>query len=82
MSPISTQICVPNLVAVRWSCLKKRGGYTQTGRQRETAALYNRLFYIYLRWNFVKNYVVCIFVMMICMVPYDPVKAFHYEVGE
>ena len=32
MSPISTRICVPNLVAVRQSCRKKRGG---TDRQRK-----------------------------------------------
>ena len=48
MSPISTRICVPNLVAVRRSCRKKGvqtdRQYRQTERQRETAALYNRLF--------------------------------------
>ena len=32
MSPISPRICVPNLVAVRRSCRKKRGG---TDRQRK-----------------------------------------------
>ena len=38
MSPISTRICVPNLVAVRQSCGKKIGG---TDRQtKKTAALY------------------------------------------
>ena len=36
MSPISTRICVPNLVAVRRSCRKKMGG---TDRQtKKTAA--------------------------------------------
>ena len=34
MSPISTRICVPNLVAVRRSCRKKKGG-VQTDRQRK-----------------------------------------------
>ena len=34
MSPISTRICVPNLVAVRRSC-RKRGGGVQTDRQRK-----------------------------------------------
>ena len=38
MSPISTRICVPNLVAVRRSC-RKRGG-VQTDRQRKLQ-LYN-----------------------------------------
>ena len=47
MSPVSTRICVPNLVAVRRSCLKKGGGYRQTDRQtdrqtKKTAALYSR----------------------------------------
>ena len=42
MSPISTRICVPNLVAVRRSCRKKWG--VQTDRQtKKTAALYSRL---------------------------------------
>ena len=41
MSPISTRICVPSLVAVRRSCRKKVGG---TDRQtKKTAALYSRL---------------------------------------
>ena len=35
MSPISTRICVPNLVAVRWSCRKGGGGYRQTDRQTD-----------------------------------------------
>ena len=37
MSPVSTRICVPNLVAVRRSCRKKGGGGTdrQTDRQRK-----------------------------------------------
>ena len=36
MSPVSTRICVPNLVAVRRSCRKKGGGgYRQTDRQRK-----------------------------------------------
>ena len=35
MSPVSTRICVPNLVAVRRSCRKKKGGYRQTDRQRK-----------------------------------------------
>ena len=44
MGPVSTRICGPNLVAVRRSCRKKRGG---TGRQADrqtkiSAALYNR----------------------------------------
>ena len=40
MSPISTRICVPNLVAVGRSCRKKMGG---TDRQtKKTAALYSR----------------------------------------
>ena len=43
MSRISTRICVPNLVAVRRSCRKGGGGYRQTDRQRETAALYSRI---------------------------------------
>ena len=34
MSPISTRICVPNLVAVRRSC-GKRGEGVQTDRQRK-----------------------------------------------
>ena len=43
MSPVSTRICVPNLVAVRRSCRKKGGGYRQTDRQaKKTAALYSR----------------------------------------
>ena len=55
-SPASIRICVPNLVAVRRTCLKKGGGgYRQTDRQRETAALYSRLLVvlavlIYLLW--------------------------------
>ena len=33
MSPISTRICVPNLVAIRRSCRKRRGGgYRQTDK--------------------------------------------------
>ena len=37
MSPVSTRICVPNLVAVRRSCRKKGGVQTdrQTDRQRK-----------------------------------------------
>ena len=31
MSPISTRICVPNLVAVQQSC-RKKGGYRQTDK--------------------------------------------------
>ena len=43
MSPVSTRICVPNLVAVRRLCRKKRGGGVQTDRQtKKTAALYSR----------------------------------------
>ena len=45
MSPISTRICVPNLVAVRRSCRKKGG---QTDRQREPAALYIVDYYVQL----------------------------------
>ena len=30
MNPVSTRICVPNLVAVRRSCRKRGGGYRQT----------------------------------------------------
>ena len=33
MSPISTRICVPNLVAVRRSCRKKKGGYRKTDKR-------------------------------------------------
>ena len=49
MSPVSTRTCGPNLVAVRRSCRKKRGGgYRQTDRQADrqttiSAALYSRL---------------------------------------
>ena len=32
MSPVSTRICVPNLVVVRRSCRKKGGGYRQTDK--------------------------------------------------
>ena len=42
MSPISTRICVPNLVAVRRSCRKKGGGGTDR-QTKKTAALYSRL---------------------------------------
>ena len=36
MGPVSTRICGPNLVAVRRSCRKKRGGgYRQTDRQTD-----------------------------------------------
>ena len=42
MGPVSTRICVPNLVAVRRSC-RKRGGGVQTDRQtKKTAALYSK----------------------------------------
>ena len=40
MSPISTRICVPNLVAVGWSC-KKKGGGVQTDKGKRQ--LYSRL---------------------------------------
>ena len=51
MGPVSTRTCVPNLVAVRRSCRKKRGGTDrQTGRQADrqtkiSAALYSIFLY-------------------------------------
>ena len=43
LGPVSFRKCVPILVAVRRSCRKNRGGWVQTDRQRDTAALYSRL---------------------------------------
>ena len=42
MIPGTIRICVPNLVVVRRSC-RKKGGYRQTHRQRDTAALYSSI---------------------------------------